>query len=80
VAGHRLSVFCAGRAWIKKHPQAWVEAYFALWLRIGERAEIFRTPKGSLTFTAGHSGAFISAMCFRGNGWMRMGGWPTPPY
>ena len=28
VAGDRLSVFCAGRAWIKKHPQAWVEAYF----------------------------------------------------
>src|ERR1700731_4445912 len=34
VAGDRLSVFCAGRAWIRKHPQAWVEAYFALWTKV----------------------------------------------
>jgi hypothetical protein len=66
VAGDRLSVFCAGRAWIKKHPQAWVEAYFALWLRIGERAEMFRTPKGSLTFTAGHSGRLYLSNVFPG--------------
>ena len=66
VAGDRLSVFCAGRAWIKKHPQAWVEAYFALWLRIGERAEMFRTPKGSLTFTAAHSGRLYLSNVFPG--------------
>ena len=66
VAGDRLSVFCAGRAWIKKHPQAWVEAYFALWLRIGERAEMFRTPKGSLTFNAGHSGRLYLSNVFPG--------------
>ncbi len=66
VAGDRLSVFCAGRAWIKKHPQAWVEAYFGLWLRIGERAEMFRTPKGSLTFTAGHSGRLYLSNVFPG--------------
>ena len=66
VAGDRLSVFCAGRAWIKKHPQAWVEAYFALWLRIGERAEMFRTPKGSLTYTAGHSGRLYLSNVFPG--------------
>lgn len=66
VAGDRLSVFCAGRAWIKKHPQAWVEAYFGLWLRIGEHAEMFRTPKGSLTFTAGHSGRLHLSNVFPG--------------
>jgi len=65
-AGDRLSVFCAGRAWIKKHPQDWVEAYFGLWLRIGERAEMFRTPKGSLTFTAGHSGRLHLSNVFPG--------------
>jgi len=66
VAGDRLSVFCAGRAWIKKHPHAWVEAYFALWLRIGERAEMFRTPKGSLTFIARHSGRLYLSNVFPG--------------
>jgi len=66
VAGDRLSVFCAGRASIKKYPQAWVEAYFGLWLRIGERAEMFRTPKGSLTFTAGHSGRLYLSNVFPG--------------
>lgn len=64
--GDRLSVFCAGRAWIKKHPQAWVESYFALWLRIGERAKIFRTPKGTFTFTAGHSGRLYLSNVFPG--------------
>ena len=64
--GDRLSVFCAGRAWIKKHPQAWVEPYFALWLRIGERAKMFRTPKGSFTFAAGHSGRLYLSNVFPG--------------
>jgi hypothetical protein len=66
VAGDRLSVFCAGRAWIKKHPQAWVEAYFALWLRIGALTEMFRTPKGSLTFAAEHSGRLYLSNVFPG--------------
>jgi len=63
-AGDRLSVFCSGRAWVKRHPEAWVEAYFALWLRIGERAEMFRTPQGSFTFTAGHSGRLYLSNVF----------------
>ena len=37
-------------------------------------------PKVRSLSPPGIQGAFISAMCFRGNGWMRMGGWPTPPY
>jgi len=64
--GDRLSVFCAGRAWIKKHPQAWVEPYFALWLRIGEPAKMFRTPRGSFTFIAGHSGPLYLSNVFPG--------------
>jgi hypothetical protein len=64
--GDRLSVFCAGRAWIKQHPEAWAEAHFALWLRIGERAEMFRTHKGSLTFIAGQSGRLYLSNVFPG--------------
>jgi hypothetical protein len=64
--GDRLSVFCAGRAWIKQHPEAWAEAHFALWLRIGERTEMFRTHQGSLTFTAGQSGRLYLSNVFPG--------------
>ena len=64
--GDRLSLFCAGRAWIAKHPQAWAEAYFALWFRIGEHAEMFRTPKGSITLTAEHSGRLYAGNVFPG--------------
>lgn len=65
-AGDRLSVFCAGRAWIRKHPEAWVEAYFGLWLRIGDRTKMFRTPRGSLTFTAEVSGRLYLSNVFPG--------------
>src|ERR1700719_1449172 len=33
---------------------------------VGERAEMFRTPKGSLTFTAGHSGRLYLSNVFPG--------------
>src|SRR5215469_10154086 len=64
--GDRLTVFCAGRAFIKQHPGAWADAHFALWLRIGERAEMFRTHQGSLTFTAGQSGRLYLSNVFPG--------------
>jgi hypothetical protein len=64
--GDKLSAFCGGRAWIKQHPAAWAEAHFALWLRIGERAEMFRTHHGSLTFAAGQSGRLYLSNVFPG--------------
>ena len=64
--GDRLSVFCAGRATIRKHPEAWVGAHFGLWLRIGEDAKMFRTPRGSLTFTAEQSGRLYLSNVFPG--------------
>ena len=59
----RVSLFCAGRA---STPYAWVGAHFGLWIRIGERGPIFRAARGSITFTAEHSGELFLANLFPG--------------
>jgi hypothetical protein len=63
-AGDRVSLFCAGRAWLTAMPDAWVGANFSLWIRVGEAGPTFRAARGSLTFTAEHSGELFLANLF----------------
>ena len=65
-AGDRVSLFCAGRAWLAATPLAWVGAHFGLWIRVGTQGPIFRPARGSCSFTATNSGELYLANIFPG--------------
>jgi len=65
-AGDRVSLFCAGRAWLAATPLVWVGAHFGLWIRVGTQGPIFRPARGSCSFTARNSGELYLGNIFPG--------------
>jgi Protein of unknown function (DUF3047) len=65
--GDRISLFCAGRAWLETNLAAWVGAHFGLWVRTNAHGPIFRgSRRSSLTFTVEAEGELQLANIFPG--------------
>jgi len=78
-AGDRVSLLCAGRAWLAATPPAWVGAHFGLWIRVGTQGPIFRAARGSCSFTARTSGELYLANIFPGAWADQTGALASPP-
>lgn len=54
--GERVSIVASGRVFLSKIVDIWVEPRVQLWLRIGDKGEIFRGTENTNTFTVGDGG------------------------
>ena len=77
-AGDHLTVFAAGRTYLSRELDLWIDPHFQLWYRIGEKGEVFRGTRCSHTFTAPSDGRLFLAGYFPGEWATRTGDLAVP--
>ncbi len=77
-SGDPATSFACGRTYLSKALDIWVEPSFQLWMRIGDRGEIFRSTRASHSFVADCDGSLQLASYFPGEWSSRDGTLSTP--
>ena len=77
-AGDHVTAFAAGRTYLSRELDLWINPHFQLWYRTGETGEVFRGTRCSHTFTAPSSGRLFLAGYFPGEWATRTGDLAVP--
>ncbi len=78
VAGQPVTWFAAGRVFLSKPLDIWVDPSFQLWGRVGTDGSVFRGTRATHTFMAAHDGTLWLASYFPGE-WSDQSGSITAP-
>src|SRR5215472_3562700 len=77
-AGEQVTVFAAGRVWLARELDLWVQPDFQLWYRIGDAGHVFRGTRCSHTFTVPETGRLFLGNYFPGEWASRTGALAVP--